>query len=69
MTQSASGKFPHQFSEEFVRAYEKQIAEYKRLERRANPSNVSSLMEPAANPFEEEELVDQTEDASYADQY
>ena len=33
MTQPGSGKFPHHFGEEFVRAYEKHIAEYKRLDR------------------------------------
>jgi predicted component of type VI protein secretion system len=33
MTQSGSGKFPHHFGEDFVRAYEKQIYEYKRLDR------------------------------------
>ena len=36
MTQPGSGSFPHQFSEEFVRCYEKQIAEYKRLDRQAD---------------------------------
>ena len=33
MTQPGSGKFPHHFGEEFVRVYEKQIAEFRRLER------------------------------------
>ena len=37
MTQPGSGRFPHQFSEEFVRCYEKQIAEYKRLDRKGSP--------------------------------
>ncbi len=31
MTQRGSGEFPHMFGEEFVREYEKQIAEFKRL--------------------------------------
>ncbi len=69
MTQSSSGKFPHQFSEEFVRSYEKHIAEYKRLERHGD----SPKSRPAANApivtFDEEELVDQTEEAGYADQF
>ena len=33
MTQSGSGPFPQHFGEEFVRAYEKHIAEYKRVDR------------------------------------
>ncbi len=32
MTQQGSGQLPHHFGEEFVRSYEKQIAEYKRLD-------------------------------------
>jgi len=71
MTQSSSGKFPHGFSEEFVRSYEKHISEYKRLERhgdapksrKANDDNV-----PVAS-FDQEELVDQTEEAGYDDQF
>ena len=31
MTEKGSGRFPQMYSEEFVRAYERQIAEYKRL--------------------------------------
>lgn len=34
MTQTGSGPFPQQVGEEFVRAYEKQIAEYKRVDRK-----------------------------------
>ncbi|MDH4047543.1 MAG: type VI secretion system-associated FHA domain protein TagH [Gammaproteobacteria bacterium] len=33
MTQPGSGKFPQHFGEDFVRAYERNIAEYKRLDR------------------------------------
>ncbi len=33
MTQQGSGPFPQHFGEEFVRAYEKRIAEYKRVDR------------------------------------
>ena len=33
MTQPGSAKFPQHFGEDFVRAYEKHIAEYKRLDR------------------------------------
>jgi predicted component of type VI protein secretion system len=68
MTQAGSGKFPHQFSEEFVRAYEKHIAEYKRLERKDEQPKVSKLPQ-APVKFDEEELADQTEEAGYADQF
>ena len=68
MTQSGSGKFPHQFSEEFVRSYEKQIAEFKRLERKSEQPKVSKLGTPVVK-YDEEELVDQTEEAGYADQF
>lgn len=34
MTQTGSGPFPQHFAEEFVRAYEKHIAEYKRVDRK-----------------------------------
>ena len=65
MTQQGSGQLPHQFGEEFVRAYEKQIAEYKRLDsgdtllaaKRAAPKK------PAA-AVQDEELVDQVEHSS-----
>jgi predicted component of type VI protein secretion system len=71
MTQSGSGRFPHQFSEEFVRCYEKHIAEYKRLERRGDRPKAKKKKVPdlpvASN--DSEELVDQTEEATYADQF
>jgi predicted component of type VI protein secretion system len=73
MTQATSGKFPHQFSEEFVRSYEKHIAEYKRLERRGEiVPKKRGENEPAVqhgSAYDGEELVDQTEEASYADQF
>jgi len=31
LTETGGGRFPQMFSEDFVRAYERQIAEYKRL--------------------------------------
>ena len=68
MTQSGSGKFPHQFSEEFVRSYEKHIAEFKRLERKSETPKVTKLPQPPVK-FDDEELVDQTEEAGYADQF
>lgn len=69
MTQAGSGKFPHQFSEEFVRSYEQQVAEFKRLERKSQPSNVSQIERAPAVNFDVEELEDQTEDSTYADQF
>jgi type VI secretion system FHA domain protein len=70
MTQSSSGKFPHQFSEEFVRSYEKNIADFKRLERHGDvkPKKRDGQDEPQVT-FDQEELIDQTEEASYADQF
>ena len=74
MTQPGSGRFPHQFSEEFVRCYEKHIAEYKRLERRGDFPNADRKADRKAadTPHaqnDSDELVDQTEEASYADQF
>jgi hypothetical protein len=71
MTQPGSGRFPHQFSEEFVRCYEKHIAEYKRLERKRteSPNSKKRPTDEAPTSFDGEELVDQTEEASYADQF
>lgn len=70
MTQPGSGRFPHQFSEEFVRCYEKQLAEYKRLGRNGEMSKKKPLVDQVADAsYDGEELVDQTEEASYADQF
>lgn len=69
MTQSGSGKFPHQFSEEFVRSYEKQIAEFKRLERMSDSAKISKIVDKPAVSFFEDEPTDQTEEATYADQF
>jgi len=68
MTQQGSGQLPHQFSEEFVRAYEKHIADFKRNERNLGVTNAhkNNVVAPASN---DEELQDQTESASYADQF
>ena len=71
MTQPGSGQFPHHFGEEFVRAYEKQISEYKRLGRGVGDTQKvdrNKLPEPTVS-FDGEELVDQTEEANYDDQF
>jgi predicted component of type VI protein secretion system len=63
MTQHGSGQLPHHFGEEFVRAYEKQISEYKRLDR----SDVSSAIRTANDDVVSDpdgELVDQVEHSS-----
>lgn len=71
MTQPGSGRFPHQFSEEFVRCYEKQLAEYKRLDRSdaSTSNNRPPVDQVPADSYDGEELVDQTEEASYVDQF
>ena len=58
MTQAGSGQFPHQFGEEFVRTYEKQISEFKRIERGTNVRNPEKVVEKvSAEPTDE--LIDQ----------
>ncbi len=70
MTQAGSGKLPHQFGEEFVRAYEKNIAEYKRLERKGDSQKVRPVPDHIPQEtYDAEELVDQTEEAGYGDQF
>lgn len=69
MTQSSSGKFPHQFSEEFVRAYEKRISDYKRLERHGDVAKPKPVEGAPAVKYDADELVDQTAEAGYADQF
>ena len=61
MTQRDSGQFPHMFGEEFVREYERQIAEFKRLEH--SPGDGQPV--PTANavadpPAEDEPLQEQS---------
>ena len=69
MTQQSTGTFPHQFGEDFVRSYEKHIAEFKRLERGGDSQKVQAIKEPVPVSYDQEELVDQTEEASYDDQF
>ena len=64
MTQRGSGQFPHMFGEEFVRAYEKQIAEFKRAEHEGDGSGRRKIIDQAPiEPQEEEELQDQSAEA------
>ena len=50
MTEKGGGRFPHMFAEEFVQSYERQIAEFKRL----NPSELPRPV-PVLEPLSEEE--------------
>ncbi len=64
MTQRGSGQFPHMFGEEFVREYEKQIAEFRRLDRATDDSDRASIVEAVLNePEEDEPLQDQSVEA------
>ena len=70
MTQAGTGKLPHQFGEEFVRSYEKHIAEYKRLETKGDSQKVTPVLDHIPQEsYDVEELVDQTEEAGYGDQF
>jgi len=70
MTQAGTGKLPHQFGEEFVRSYEKHIAEYKRLETKGDSQKVRPVLDHVPQEsYDVEELVDQTEEAGYGDQF
>ena len=60
MTQQGSGQLPHHFGEEFVRAYERQIAEYKRLDRGdTSPSSQQVKAEEVRDS--DNQLVDQVD--------
>lgn len=64
ITQPGSGPFPHHFGEEFVRAYEKHIAEFKRTDRGTGDSQrVRNLPDVPVQQGPDEELVDQTAEA------
>ncbi len=68
MTEQSIGTLPHQFAEDFVRAYEKQIAEAERLQRQAKPKK-KPVIEKVTAKYDKEELVDQTAEASYEDNF
>ncbi len=65
MTQRGSGQFPHMFGEEFVSEYEKQVAEFKRLDRELDESgDRARIVEAVLNePDEDEEPQDQSAEA------
>jgi predicted component of type VI protein secretion system len=69
MTELSVGTLPHQFAEDFARAYEKHIAQAERLERQGRKPKAKPLQQKAPVSHDKEELVDQTEEASYEDQF
>jgi len=73
ITEKGGGRFPQMFAEEFVKAYERQVAEYRRHDREGTISDVvdqasdPGLMEtqkldpavvPAESAFEDDDVVD-----------
>ena len=69
MTQQDIGSFPHQFAEDFVRAYEKHLSDAERQARRGDNEKTKPALEKVPVACDQEELVDQTEEASYEDQF
>jgi predicted component of type VI protein secretion system len=47
LTEKGNGRFPQMFGEEFVRAYERQVAEYKRHEREGTGKRANKSAAPA----------------------
>ncbi len=68
MTEQSIGTLPHQFAEDFVRAYEKHISEAERLQRQTRRQK-RPVIKKVQTSYDEEELVDQTEEASYQDNF
>ena len=64
MTQPGAGPFPHHFGEEFVRVYERQIAEYKRLNSNGNKKVPKKDKLPKPPPEPTDTLVDQVDHGS-----
>jgi predicted component of type VI protein secretion system len=69
MTEQSIGTLPHQFAEDFVRAYEKHIAQAQRLERNSGAKKKKPVLEKVPTSNDEEELVDQTEDRPYGEDF
>jgi type VI secretion system FHA domain protein len=73
LTEKGSGRFPQMFGEEFVTAYERQIAEYQRVERLDDGETIVNTLTSETSP-ELESLGDtrrfdpQVEAAKYADE-
>ena len=69
MTEQSIGTLPHQFAEDFVRAYEKSVAQAERLERTGRKQKKKPLREKVTASDDKEELVDQTEDRPYGEDF
>ena len=69
MTQQSIGSLPHQFGEDFVRAYEKNLVEFKRMDGGTKRQKKRPIKEQVPASYDGEEPVDQTEEASYVDQF
>lgn len=69
MTQQSIGTLPHQFGEDFVRSYEKHLVEFKRRDNARDTRKQAPVKKAEPVAYDQEELVDQTEEASYADQF
>jgi len=50
MTEKSGGRFPQMFSEEFVRAYERQVAEYQRVDREGMVRPARADLDPDLEP-------------------
>ena len=62
ITEKGGGRFPQMFSEEFVKAYERQIAEYQR--HNSDGTGVKALPEMHDQPIDEDLIETRTFDAS-----
>jgi type VI secretion system protein ImpI len=62
ITEKGGGRFPQMFSEEFVKAYERQIAEYQR--HTSDGTGVKALPEMHDQPIDEDLIETRTFDAS-----
>ena len=69
MTQQSTGSFPHQFGEDFVRSYEQSVADLKRgaQARDTRRMHTDDLQAPVV--YDKDNLVDQTEEAGYTDNF
>lgn len=66
MTQRGSGQFPHMFGEEFVREYERQIAELKRIERLGDTQRIEPRKPKAKEPKTSEQLQSSSSESKVA---
>jgi len=69
MTQQSTGAFPHQFGEDFVRAYEQHLAELKRGDQHKETRRMKPTEMQLPATYDKDNLVDQTEEASYKNEF